>query len=228
MIEQKFTRQFRSEHRPVKTGVIIEDEGIALVFERSGSDTVVCPSTGVSGEVFAGISLSRNTPPTFDCLVLEFKVPASKTIQLPRFPLAGQILVKNGTSALTIGASAPGDATAVQLEGDEITFHSSVAVDTVIAVTMQFELTASEARQRKGDAPWGGLSSTGQGVIGMITQGDVSTSYFNAGDDWSSALEVKLGANGMFTTSGSGVTVPNAVVVAAPSAANPQLVISLR
>lgn len=228
MIEQKFSRTFRTEHRPVKTGVIIEDEGQALVFEREGDQSVVTVSTGADGEVFAGISLSRNAPPSFNAQVLQVKVPATKKIVLPRVPLTGRILVKVAGVKKTIAATAPGDATAVQLVGDTITLHASVAVDTVVDVTFQYELTVSEARTLKGDAPMGGLPSSAQGVIGMVIKGDISTSYFDASIDWAGALKVNLGVDGIFTVGGDGTEVPGAIIVSAPSVSNPQLVIALR
>ena len=223
MIDQKFTSVFNTEHRPVETGVLIADEGIALVFVKEGSSTVVRPSTGAAGEIFAGVSTSRNVPPLFLPLVLDSVAGAD--IVLPRTPLASQILVRLDGSAATIVAGAPAAAGEVQIDDMDVNFHAA-DIGKELTIQMMYEPTVSEARQIKGDMPVGGLSSSAQGVIGMIVRGDVATSYFDASADFSGALTVKLGAGGLFTVGGAGTTVPGCTVQEAPSAANPTLVLA--
>lgn len=227
MIEQKYTRVFTTEHRDVETGVIIAEEGIALVFVKEGERTVVRPSTGASGEVFAGVSLSRNAAPAMLPFVAEGKVGSDLTLTLPRIPMAGQIMVRVGGDKMTIGASAPADATAVMVDADTVTFHADHEGED-FSVQIMYEPTVSEARAMKGDAPVGGLSSSARGVVGLITRGDFATNFFDASADFSGALRVKLGADGVFTTEGSGTELSNVVVTQAPTAANPLLVLSIR
>lgn len=223
MIEQKYTRVFHTEHRPVETGAMFEDEGMAAVFVKEGVQTVVRPSTGAAGEIFAGISLARNIAPLFVPYVFE-GVLKGTSMQLPRLPMAGQILVKINGTKLAIKASAPASASEVQLDADTLNFHAD-ADGADLFVQMMYEPTVTEARQFKGDVAIGGLPSTAQGVIGLITLGDVATTYFDASADWSSAMQAQLGPNGIFTVGGPGAVA--GTIVSAPSAANPKLVLKV-
>lgn len=226
MIDQKSTRVFDTKFAPVETGFVFEDEGMAAVYVREGDKTVVKASTGVSGEVFAGITQSRNIPPKFAPAVIEGVIPAGGVIELPRIPVVGQILVKIAGAAKTVGAGAPADATAVQLTGANINTFTGEAGKAYV-IQFHYEPTVAEARTFVGDAPVGGLSSSAQGVIGLYKRGEIATSYFDASVDWSGAITVKLGADGMFTTTGSGTELTNAVVAKAPSAGSPVLVLDL-
>lgn len=226
MINQKYTRVFDTENRPLETAAAVVDEGIAMVFVKEGNRTVVTQSKGVADEIFAGISLARNTPPSFVPFVYEGVVDNETGLELPRLPMAGQILVRIDGDAATVGADAPSAAGSVQLEDQKLNFHADDSGKELF-VQFMYEPTVNEARQFKGDVAVGGLASAAQGIIGLITRGDVSTSYFSAADDWSSALQVKLGADGKFTTGGPGVTLPNVTVLEAPSGENPMLTLRL-
>jgi len=228
MIDQKYSRVFRTEHRPVETGAIFVDEGISAVFVKEGDTTVVVPSTGADGEIFAGLSLSRNTPPQFANLVVEDVVPVTGpyVTVLPRIPETGQILVKVNGVKLNVVATPP-NAGEVQLSGFNLTYHSDVAGGAVV-VQFQYALTVAEATMFRGNAPVGGLSSSAEGVIGLVVEGDVATSYYDASADWSGVFNPVLGPNGVLTTSGPGTVLKNVIVESAPSAANPSLVVTLR
>lgn len=228
MIQQKYTRVFNTEHRPVETGAVFVEEGLAAVFVKEGDKTVVRPSTGAAGEIFAGLSLSRNSPPLFVPLVLEDTVQSAE-LELPRTPVAGQILVRVGNDALTIEASdeAPADANSVSLDDNILRFHES-AIGKERLVQFIYEPTVTEARQYMGDVPVGGLPSSAQGVIGLITKGDVATSRYDASVDWSGAFTARLGADGNLTTTGPGSEARGLTVVQAPTAANPLLVVNLK
>lgn len=227
MIQQKYTRVFNTEHRPVETGVIIPDEGIALVYVKEAERTVVRPSTGAAGERFAGLSLARNAPPLFMPFVFEGAVEGG-VLELPRTPIAGQILVRIGDTKMTINASdeVPAEANAVSLDDNKVRFHADHAGEALF-VQMMYEPTVTEARTYQGDAPVGGLPSSAQGIIGMITKGDVATSYYDASADWSGALTCKLGPDGVLTTSGAGAEAKDVTILTAPTAANPLLVINI-
>lgn len=229
MINQKYTRVFNTEHRPVETGALIADEGMALVFAKQGDSTVVRPSTGASGEIFAGVSMARNTPPLFMPFVFEGVVPADGVLELPRTPIADQILVRVAGTSIEVAAgdTVPTDATKVNLDDNEVRFHASQRGAEVF-VQIMYEPTVTEARQVKGDVPVGGLSTIAQSVTGVITKGDVATTYFDASADFSSAIQVRLGADGIFTTTGSGTLIPGVTVQQAPSAASPVLVLNIK
>lgn len=224
MIAQKYTRLFLSEHRKVETGVKIEEEGQALVYVKEGQETVVKPSTGAAGEVFAGIAMTRNCPPAVLQWVGEGVIGNTGAIELPRTPITGQLLVKVAGAKADIGAGAPAAAGDVQLDGDIVTFHAD-DVGAKYFVQMAYEPSALEARQIIGDAPIGGISAAYQGVVGVITRGEVATTFYDAASDWGSALSVKLGADGKFTTGGQGTSLTNVTVLSAPSSENSALVL---
>lgn len=227
MLVQKFTRIVLTEHRPVETGAIIAEEGMALVWAKEGKQTVVRPSTGAAGEVFAGVSLSRNAPPQFIPYVSETVVPESLTVELPRLPVSGQLLVRVGANAAAIKAGDPAAAGEAKLSATTLKFHADDVGKPLFIQTM-YEPTTSEARQLLGDAPIGGLSSSPQNIIGMITRGDVATTFYDAASDFDGAFNVRLGPDGRFTTAGQGTLLTNVVVATAPGADNTALVLSLR
>lgn len=224
MLVQRYTRLFLTEHRPVEQGLNLTEEGIALVAVKQGNDTVVKPSTGAAGEVFAGFSLSRNSPPATLPWVGEFHVPATLNAELPRQPLAGQILVRLDNEALTVVANAPADVTEVQVVGTVLTFHADAEKGKCF-IQMQYEPTVNEARTIIGDGPIGGVASGAMDQIGIITRGEVATTLFDASADFSKAMYPNLGANGVLTVGGAGVQLTNVQILSAPSAENSALVV---
>lgn len=226
MIAQKYTRLFLSEHRKVESGVIIQEEGQALVNVKEGGETVVKPSTGAAGEQFAGIAMTRNCPPAVLQWVGEGVVGDTGAIELPRTPITGQLLVKIDGAKANIGAGAPAAAGDVQLDGDIVTFHADDKGSKYF-VQMAYEPSALEARQIIGDAPIGGISAAYQGQVGVITRGEVATTFYDASADWASALTVKLGADGRFTTGGGGTSLTGVTVMNAPSSDNSALTLRI-
>jgi len=222
----KFTRIFNTETRAVMPSAVIAEEGIALVEDIDGGETKVRPSTGANGEIFAGVSMSRNTPPAVLPNVEEGLIPAGLSVKLARTPISGQLLVKVAGIKLTIVAGAPIDATEVQLSGDVLTFFAGEDSKR-LDVQYMYEPSIREARTMLGDAPIGGLSSTTQSIIGVLSRGEFATNMFDASVDWSTALQVKLGANGVFTTTGNGTLLTNVVIRNRPNSANSMLVLAI-
>jgi hypothetical protein len=230
MLVQKYTRFFGTEHRDVEPGVVIEEEGIALVYTKVNGRTYVRPSTGAAGEVFAGFSVSRNSTPRYLPKVIAGRlVPDSGVIDLGRIPLTGQILVKVGGNVLEISANAPVEGK-VQLQGQKLFFfqgtpaegaNPAVIGDIGKEVYVQFiyEPTVAEARTVIGDGPIGGLPSTNQERIGVATRmEELGTTYYDAAADWSGAFNPRLGADGRVTTAGNGTILVNVVVMDTPVA----------
>lgn len=217
MLNQKFTRTQLTRHEAVETGAAIQEEGLALVFVKEGLETKVNTSTGANGEIFAGFSLSRNSPPTMVPFYGEAIVPADGKLQLPRMPLANQLLVKvAGTKGEEVADPANVAAGKYLIDGDVAVFHADDAGKAVV-FQMMYEPTISEARTLLGDAPIGGVSSAYQDQIGLITIGEVETSCFDASVDWSEVFHPRLGANGLLTVGGAGTELKNVVVKRAPN-----------
>lgn len=226
MLQLRETRVVRSTHMPVVSGITVAEEGMALVYAKENGETRVQPSTGVAGEVFAGVSLSRNSHPAELPYIQEQAIPANGVLTLVRTPIANQLLVKVAGVQVTVVPGAPADATQVQLAGADLVFFNGEAGKQVSA---QFKYTPSviEARTVMGDAPIGGLPSTAQSVIGVLKDAVITTNFFDASQDWSLALHAKLGANGMFVPANAAQGIPGVVVHNAPNAANPFLSLSM-
>uniref|UniRef100_A0AB39CDZ9 Virion structural protein n=1 Tax=Pseudomonas phage HRDY3 TaxID=3236930 RepID=A0AB39CDZ9_9VIRU len=230
MIVDKYTRTFNTEFRDVEPGLDLQEDGQALVFSKVQGRTYVRPSQGVSGEIFAGISVNRNTPPKFlPKIVAGVVVPESGVVDLGRLPINGQMLVKVDGDVLDISASAP-VAGKVQSVGTKLYFFAGTpesapgAGDAVagdqgkeLFVQFMYEPLVSEAVTVRGDAPIGGLSSTERGRIAVLTRAEqVATTFYDAASDWSTALRPKLGVDGKFTMSGPGETVNTVLVLQTP------------
>lgn len=227
MLQQLETRQVRSTFNRLRSGEVIPEEGIALVYIKEDGQTVVQKSTGAAGEIFAGVSSSRNAPPAFLPFVQEQEIPASLTMQLVRTPTPGQAFIAVGGVALTIGAAAPTDATKVQLVGTTLKFFAGEAGKHVKAQFM-YTPTVLEARQIIGDTPIGGLSTTPQGEVGTLTDAQIGTNFFDASVDWSAAFFVKTAAGGKFTVGTEDDHVPGVIVKKAPVGDSPFLVLGIK
>lgn len=224
MLMQKYTRLQMTEHRNVESAALVKDEGVALVEVKEGNESVVRPSTGAADEVFAGFSLTRNSPPSILPWVGEGVVGTGLTVELPRLPLNGQILVKVAGVKVTVGAGAPADDTAVQLDGNTLTFHGDHEGSSYL-IQMAYEPTMTEARMVLGDAPIGGIAAAYQSVTGVITRGHLATTFFDAAADFSGVFHPNLGPDGNLTVGGSGTLLENVTIISAPSADNSALVV---
>ncbi len=227
MLQQRETRQVRSRFNPLLSGEVIAEEGIALVYVKEDGETKVKKSTGTAGEIFAGVSSSRNAPPAFLPFVQEEEIGTDLVMQLVRTPVAGQLFVTVAGVAVTVGAGAPADATAVQLTGTTLTFFAGEAAKSVKAQFM-YTPTVLEARQVIGDAPIGGLSTTPQGVVGTLTDAQFGTNFYDASVDWNDAFYAKTGPGGVFTVGTLADHTPGVIVKKAPNAANPFLVLAIQ
>jgi hypothetical protein len=231
MLQLRDTRIFRTQHAKVENGILIAEEGIALIYTKTGGDgdTVVAPAAGGDETAFAGVSYERFTPPGVYPFISDYAVPAGLTVELPRTPIAGKLLVKNADTgvAYTIVTTTPDADTKVEITGDTLTFNAGL--DPLPNITVQFLYAPSvlEARLYTGDAPIGGLPSHSLDVIGRILQGDISTTFYDASKDWSAVLTVGLGAGGYFVPSTSGHVIPGVIVKNTPNASNPFLILGL-
>lgn len=225
MLQLRETRLTYTKHENVLSGVVVQEEGMALVYVKENGETKVQPSTGAAGEVFAGVSFSRNVAPASAPFVQEFAIPASGKLELVRTPIAGQLNVKLGNSQLTVVSGAPADADEVQLSGRTLTFFAGVTGSA--AAQFQYTPTVVEARAMLGDGPHGGLSSTSQAVIGTIKNATIATNFYDASQDFSDAMFVKTGPAGTFVPGTANDHIEGVIVKNAPNASNPFLILSL-
>jgi hypothetical protein len=157
MLNLRYTRIFMSEQREVVSSVVVQEEGMAMVFVKENGITKVQPSTGAAGEIFAGISLARNVPPGWMPMIEEFLVDASLSRMLLRAPLTGQILIKVGGATKTVVVGAPANNGQVGLTGQVLSFFAGEAAKSVV-VQYLYEPTTVEAATFVGQAIIGGLA----------------------------------------------------------------------
>lgn len=229
MLNLRETRITLNRHANVLPGVVIPEEGTALVYVKKDGETFVQPSTGAGGELFAGLSLERNLPPRSMPFIQEYELSETGIIKLPRTPIAGQIAVIEGSDvrSVTTGDEHPTGDNAV-LNGDELLFDTDTAEGRVVRVQMLYVPDMEEARTYVGDAPFGGQASAITGVIGRILDGEVATTCVDVSKDWTNALQVVLAADGRFAPySGSGTPIPQVVVKNTPNASNPFLILGI-
>lgn len=226
MLNLQSTRIVVTETFDVVPGIAIQEPGIALVYTKVAGATKVQPSTGAAGEVFAGFSFARNVPTAFLPNVEEFVIDNSLTQDLARTPLMGQCLIKVNGVIKSIVLSAPANAGQVMLSGKSLVFATGENGKTC-TVQYMYEPTVSEASLFTGQAIIGGTAFRTMDTVGGITRGDISTNYYDSSVDWSNVFSVKLGVDGIVTTSGSGTVIPNAIVMVAPGVSDPFLTLRL-
>jgi hypothetical protein len=227
MLKLQKTRIMKSFHRNVATGYDIKNEGVALVYVNENGEGKVKPSSGAPNEKFAGVSLSQVQVPTQLTGVENFLVAGTTTIKLARTNLvAGQITVKSGNTTLVLAANAAAGQFAVNTLIGEVTIDSSNAGTAIspveISVVYKYVPSVQEAINAQGYGPAGGIHSASYySVVGVITEGDVSTDQFDVTDDWSATTgPVYLGPNGLFTLKAGGTELKGCNIIGAPSAPN--------
>lgn len=186
-------------------------EGLALVAKYENGELRVAPSTGASGEIFVGVSFNnRSIDKTYPVATTRYTADSNGLIVLPHAPLPSALkVVDSGGTTLTSAASA---ATGKYvLKGNTLTVDANLVVD----VAYDYSPSVVEALARQGDT-WPGIGAVAlQGVTGVIEAGDIQTNQFDPTADWS-LKTVKLGANGRFTTGGSGVTLTGVIITQIP------------
>lgn len=219
MLDFSRTRVRASVERPVAEGHVVSQEGQGLVYDVALDGVKV--ATGVGTEKFDGVVMAEvlvsDTLPVVQTLdasqvVVDGAVVAE--IELGFAPISGTMVVFDATGTKV--------ADAAMVSGKPTTLDGSKLAANVGAVKAPYKLvarkqaTVAEIRGLQGDIPNGGAATLVIGTVGVILQGDVYTTVYNTADDWANATTIKVGAGGVFTTSGTGAVVPNARVISLP------------
>lgn len=229
MLQLANTRFGSTFNRLVATGYTIWTEGVPLSYIMEGGMAKVRPCQGTTGEIFAGVSLSRNSQNRRLTEILTVAVPmtAPYQVSIPHEPIPGEIAVY-GMDIITSGTPADGQVLQV---GKTLTFNAAQA-GKVVTVGVAFVPSILESVAASGNDPVGGLPSTSVGTIGVIKEGDVYTDQFDVTADWTGngvdPVPVYLGSNGLFTTKPGGTLLTSVVVLQVPTAGNAFLGLSVR
>ena len=220
------TRIHASTERKLSAGAVLKSEGAALVATYEDNELRVKPSEGKADEVFVGVAISAIASVTVAPKVEELVINKDTAIvELARLPITDKdIAVKVDGTSIEVGTTTV-DATHAKLEKLKLTFDDSLKGKTAV-VTYRFSPNAEELYVVQGEQRPGVHVATALGQTGVITAGEVLTSEFDVAADWTpkanGQIEVRLGANGLFTTNGTGTKL-NAVVTRLPVAGSPYL-----
>lgn len=208
----------------VASDILAIEEGSALVYVWENGLQKVKPSTGASGEFFAGVSFSRATTPTDAPIVEEITIPEDSpyTVTLAKTPVSdpGVVVLAEGSNpkvVLAKGSSADADEYAIS--GKVITVHSSYAGRT-IKVTYRYTLSHAEAIYKFNFDSFATVDLVSAPTVGVVKDGFIVTDCYDVTADWSSwsaSNPVTLSSDGKFTLGGSGEELTNVAVMAIPS-----------
>lgn len=221
MLYNPSTRIFHSGNHPLAAGAVLLDEGVAMVAASGGT---VKPSAGLADEKFVGIAIFQRGPIVSLPQYVEFTATVeADTVKLPHKPLGGTLKVRVATSNLELD---PANYT-YDSATDNLTFKLD-GLNVGVVVGFEYSPTALETRVLQGDVQPGGTVPAHHTFTGVLYKGAVFTSHFEVADDWANAsLPIRLGANGKFTTQGTGAIV-DAWITGVPSPSLPFLGLELR
>ncbi len=213
------TRQYISIELPVAPGSSVTAEGQALVADTTSGVFGVKPSTGASTDNFVGVSVSQQMTLNFVSKVEEAVHGTGNTFTLARTPASGTLSVYDLTAGAVVPASGGG---AWSLTGRVVTLDAATQ-GHLLAYTYRYAPTATEARAIQGDVYPGGPAGAAVDQVGVIKNGVIYTSEFDAAVNWRATNPtIRVAANGLFTIGGTGTIVPCALV-SVPSVAQPFL-----
>jgi len=221
MLYLPLSKIVKSTETLVASGASVAAEGAALVRAAGASASGVTVSQGTSGEIFAGFSFAGVSaapfPITSTSKAESFTVPSSGTVTLAFTPISGQVLIYDKTAGAVVAISG-----GVSVTGNTV---AGLTSGNSVLITYKYTLTSLQAIAMQGDVQPGGYAGARIGQIGLIQGGVIYTDQFDASKDYSNVAKdgLLLGANGIVTTSGSGVAIAGAYVVALPTVEVPFL-----
>lgn len=220
----------KTDFGALAAGVQIQEEGQVMVYVKEDGKTVLQPSAGVKGETFAGFALSRAIPPHWLPKVEEFFFDKNEPVyRCQRTPVAGKYLITiNGVKAtVETDGDKPAAAGHVDLVRDELRL-ADADHGKKVSIQYMYEPTVTEALEVTGDLPHGGLAGNKMGQCGLIVLGQIATSCFDAGVDWSNVMHPHMGPDGILTVGGNGELLTNVIVQNAPTTEQEFLVVKVK
>lgn len=225
MLEFMRCRIINSKEIPVASGELISDEGLALVSTLEGGVEKVKPSANGASEVFCGFSYGYTMTPVTKSVVEPAVVPASApyTVSLSKGAalIGGQIAIRDVTANAQLDAGDPAaNAGEYSVAAGVVTFNAAEKGHT-IAITYRYSPTASELMAENRMNIYTQLPTEVLPQIGVILEGEVFTSQFDAAVDWAAGGVIRIGNGGVVTTAGASAAIPGAVLINVPSAEIP-------
>lgn len=237
MLQFDKVRILESVEAPVQIGFTVTAEGQALTADYTGAVFGVKPSQAADTNLFYGVSIAQQLTllylPMVESVVTPTLAgpPTTFTITLARTPASNVRFYNSTTStAITVPVAVPAAANEYNLTGNVLTlFYAGNGGGNTIDIGYRYSPTTIEALTVQGDIPPGGAANLTLGTMGVIRKGRIATTEFDTSVNWSAGGILKVGNNGLFTLGGTGVTVPNAVIIEIPgvSTTTPALVFDI-
>ncbi len=230
MIQLSQSRIQLSMEQPLYINTTQVEEGQALQWINENGQAMVTPGTGTAGS-FAGIAFGYFMRPSTMAVVDTLTVPSTSpyTVNLSQAPNnIAAITVVTGSTVYTQVTTAPtGNEYSIGGINNQVLTFPSTAAGLTFSVTYRQNLSILQAEMFTGDGYIVNSPSNVTGTIGVIQKGIIYTSNFDTSVYWGAATSVTVGANGIFTSGGSGATV-QATVYAQPTTDVPYLALNLQ
>ena len=193
MLDFPKTRIELSVERPVAQGQVVQAEGVLLQGDLSTGVYGVKPAAADAIDGLAGVSVNSVTWQPTVPHIEEFVVDATMKVTLGFTPIgtprAFKVDPDTGLlSRASIAMAATGTVGTV----------AGVAEKDVVRAVYQYSPTMLQIMALQGNILPGGPAGHYLGQVGIITRGDVFTDQWDVTADWSTAIGVKAGANGLF------------------------------
>lgn len=210
------SRIVESFERPVAAGQTVDQEGRALVGVLTAGAYGVKFAAGSGTEQFVGISFNTPAILTRIPLMVDLTQSAGNTLTLPQTPVSGTLRIQNLSTGTVLSAGVATNANEYSVSGTTVTMNAGTT-GIKFRVWLAYVPTVAQAVALFGNTQPGGQAGLALGQVGTITRGDVYTTEFDTTSDWVTGGTVKLGANGLFTLSGSGTSLTNVRIISVPS-----------
>lgn len=232
MLDIANTRFFQWTEKPIAGDATVSNivEGSPLVAVVEDGIGKVSLGTGTDTEVFEGVAFAGYVRPSSAPKMETFEVKASAlVVSLEKKPEGDVMVYLDGIKATVAKTGNAAAGTVVFSAADNTLTFAVADAGKEAKVLYVAPLSLAEARALTGDGYAGGfiLSELG-GTIGVIHQGQVSTSEYDVTSDWTKASNsIKVNADGKFAIDGTGASVSNARILMAPGVDSAFLVLQL-
>jgi len=211
---------------PLATGAAVSEEGQGLIQVFEDGVEKVAPSADAGGEVFVGFALFRQVDFSTRPLVEEITVPTAAPLEVTldnNNLVAGQIRVYDVAADADLtetgGVPASGEFRATDASG-LLEFHADEAGKDM-QVFYRYNMTVAEAKLRFYEAPINYPDPNFFETVGVGKgKGRLYTFFYDTSAVFDETSELRLGADGIISTTAAGAAgalIPNARVIKAPN-----------
>jgi hypothetical protein len=229
MIYRPLSYSLSKTTAPLQAGVILSNDGVAMVGGFVNGVYGVKPAAGGDGANFAGFldaqtSASPFLPTTLikvETTILDVGASAAvpSVFTLAKTPIAEPLVYDETLGAVIAAAD-------VTYSGTTLTVANNGGADhrgSSVSIYYSYAATVDEAKARVGDIQPGGYAGQATGNADLARSGTIYTDQIDAYVDWRSATSVKLAASGKLTNQTGSGTAIRAEIISIPTETRPFL-----